>query len=143
LIEWLAADDMLTFLILALVGVAVNSLRLRCGVLRHEQMQILRSGWLSVELWRHASLIAHRDISGGKSFPLPQETRTLLWRFAGLPVRCQVRSLGLPNQVTDQIGRVDGAQFDALFPPEFRRTVGVATNASPRTGLQRAHFGRL
>ena len=134
---------MTALLTLAFLVVAFNSLRVRGSVLRHEQMQVIQSGWIRIELWRSASLVAHHDASGRRTFPLPQETRTRLWRCAGVPFRREVQSLGLPNQVTDQISRVDSAEFDALFSPEFRCTAGVGSPAARVSSGQSVRLSRL
>jgi hypothetical protein len=118
---------MLAALIVLALFVAVRALRLRARVSRHERLHVVQEGVIRCELWRKASLVAHQDVSGVKTFPLPQETRTRLWRCAGLPIHVEVQSLGLPAQVTNQIGSVSAAEFDALFSAPFRRP---AKNAS-------------
>ena len=134
---------MTALLALAFLAMVFNALRVRGSVLRHEQMQVIRSGLIRIELWRSARLVAHYDASGRRTFPLPQETRTRLWRCAGVPFRREVQSLGLPNQVTDQIGRVDSAEFDALFSPEFRRAAGVNSPAARVSSAQSVRLSRL
>jgi hypothetical protein len=100
-------------------------LLLRALLLHHHvgSHQVLRSqhrGVLSCELRRAARLASHRDVDGARTLPTPMETRTLVWRCAGLPWRTQTQSVGLPNLVASCISTVDAAQFDALFSPEFR-----------------------
>jgi hypothetical protein len=131
---------MLLALIVLLVCVAVRALRLRARVSRHERLHIVQEGLIRCELWRRASLVAHHDVSGAKTFPLPQETRSRLWRCGGVPIHIEVQSLGLPSQVTDQIGSVGASQFDALFAAPFRLDpAGLA----PLHPVQRARLNRL
>ena len=99
----------MTIALAALFFAAVaHSLRIRWRVAGHQRLDVARTGWVSCELWRRASLVAHVDITGRKTFPLPQETRTRVWRCVGVPLRCKVESLGLPAQVTDHHRQRDG-----------------------------------
>jgi hypothetical protein len=101
--------------------ILIRAVWLHRRVIHHELLGLCRSGAMSCELRRCTHLVAHRDSSGAKTFPLPQETRTLVWRCAGLPWRTQEQSVGLPNALADSIAAVDAQQFDALFSVAFRR----------------------
>ena len=57
---------------------------------------------------------------GGYRLPAPRESRTLLARFAGLPVWRHVEMIGLPNETADRINAVAAHEFDDSFSPEFR-----------------------
>ena len=122
--------------------VAAHVLRLRGYIAGHERIRVVQPGWISCELWRKASLVAHRDVTGKKAFPLPQESRTRIWCCAGLPLRVQVQSLGLPHEVGDQIDAVDAARFDSHFSSEFREAAqgpgAEATKSRQRMGLGRS-----
>lgn len=124
---------MTALLILLVVGAVLHGLRLRARLAGHECLLVVREGVLRRELWRRASLQAHVDASGVRTFPLPQETRVVLWRCLGLPWRCEAQSLGLPAEVTDHIGSVDATRFDALFSAPFRR-FGVKDASAAATG---------
>jgi hypothetical protein len=124
---------MTALLIVALACALLCAWRLRSRVHGHECLHVEHSGVHRRELWRRASLEAHIDASGERTFPLPQETRLVLWRCLGLPWRCEVQSLGLPAEVTDHIGSVDAQRFDALFSAPFRRH-GVTAAPAAATG---------
>jgi hypothetical protein len=124
---------MTALLAVLLIGVALRALRLQARVAGHECLHVGHEGLYRRELWRRASLEAHIDASGTRTFPLPQETRLVLWRCLGLPWRCEAQSLGLPAEVTDHIGSVDATRFDALFSAPFRR-FGVTDAATAATG---------
>lgn len=122
--------------------ITVRALRIRGRLSHHERLKLVQCGWISCELWRKASLVAHHDASGVKTFPLPQETRTRVWRCGGIPFRVEVQSLGLPLQVSDQIDAVGASQFDALFSGPYRLSAGSASamiraHAAQRSGLSR------
>lgn len=123
---------MTALLTLLLVAAALRALRLQARIAGHECLHAERTGLLRRELWRRASLEAHIDVSGARTFPLPQETRLVLWRCLGVPWRCEAQSLGLPAEVTDQISSVDATRFDALFSAPFRRFTSVPTAATGR-----------
>jgi hypothetical protein len=110
--------------------VLIRALLLHRLLARHERLRLRHAGLLSCELRRKARLVAHRDGSGVKTFPLPQETRTLVWRCAGVPLRTQTQSVGLPNQVADSIDTVDAPHFDGLFSVDFRSSQRAPSRAS-------------
>lgn len=121
---------MLALLTVLLLVAAARAWRLHARIALHECLHVADEGLMRHELWRRASLQAHVDASGARTFPLPQESRVRLWRFAGLPIHCEVQSLGLPAQVTERIGSVDAAQFDALFSAPFRRRAATGGPAA-------------
>lgn len=124
----------MTFLLtLLVIGAALRALRLQARLAGHECLLVVTEGVLRRELWRRASLEAHIDASGARTFPLPQETRLVVWRCLGLPWRCEAQSLGLPAEVTDHISSVDATRFDALFSAPFRR-FGVTGASAAATG---------
>ena len=128
--------------VLFLAAVA-HALRIRGRVAGHQRLHLVRAGWVSCELWRRASLVAHVDVTGRKTFPLPQETRTRVWRCIGIPLRCKVESLGLPAQVTDTIDSVTATQFDALFSSAFRCAPQDPATKKRTRGMGWAHLSRL
>jgi hypothetical protein len=119
---------------------------------------LIRAGWLHVvvsrytvvgagragnhgcELRRKVQLVARRDASGTRGFPVPQETRLLVQRCVGLPWRIRVQSVGLPAAAADRIRSVEPEQFDSLFAPAFRSldacaaSPGVVPACPPRHG---------
>lgn len=121
----------------------VHALRIRGRVAGHQRLRLARAGWVSCEVWRRASLVAHVDVTGRKTFPLPQETRTRIWRCIGIPLRCKVESLGLPAQVTDTIDGVTATQFDALFSSAYRCTPQDPAAKKRTRGMAWAHLSRL
>ncbi len=124
---------MTALLVLLVVGAVFRALRLQARLARYECLLVVQEGVWRRELWRRASLQAHVDVSGARTFPLPQEKRVVLWRCLGLPWRCEAQSLGLPAEVTDDIGSVDATRFDALFSAPFRR-IGVTDASAAATG---------
>lgn len=134
----------MTIALAVLIFAAVaHALRIRGRVAGHQRLHLVRAGWVSRELWRRASLVAHVDVTGRKTFPLPQETRTRIWRCIGIPLRCKVESLGLPAQVTDTIDGVTATQFDALFSSAFRCTPQDPAAKKRTRGMAWAHLSRL
>ncbi len=134
----------MTIVLAVLLFAAVaHSLRIRWRVAGHQRLDVARTGWVSCELWRRASLVAHVDTTGRKTFPLPQESRTRVWRCAGVPLRCDVESLGLPAQVTDQIDSVTATQFDALFSSAFRCAPQDLPATKVGGAMARPHLSRL
>ena len=97
-----------------------RGLFLRSVMARDQRVRCEQHGLVSIELRRRAHLVAHRDSSGGLSFPEPRETRTLVLRVAGLPVWRRVASIGLPRAVEDTIHHVSAHDFDASFSSQFR-----------------------
>lgn len=134
---------MTTALAVLIFAALAHALRIRGRLAGHQRLHLARAGWVSCELWRRASLVAHVDTTGRKTFPLPQETRTRVWRCAGVPLRCKVESLGLPAQVTDQIDSVTATQFDALFSSAFRCVPQDATATKVSGNMVWAHLSRL
>lgn len=130
-------------LLLLMFAIGANALRVRARVGGHQRLQQTRAGWIRVELWRRARLVAHIDLSGRKTFPLPQETRTRVWCCAGVPLRCEIESLGLPAQVSDQIDSVAAAQFDGLFSAAFRCAPQGPASAETRRGMPWIQLSRL
>lgn len=124
---------MTALLTVLFVAGALRALRLQARIAGHECLFVVREGAMQRELWRRASLEAHVDASGVRSFPLPQETRLVLWRCLGVPWRCEAQSLGLPAEVTDSIGSVDATRFDTLFSAPFRR-LGTTDVSAAATG---------
>lgn len=124
---------MSALLIVTLACALLHAWRLHSRVHGHECLHVVDSGVHRRELWRRASLEAHVDASGARTFPLPRETRLVLWRCLGVPWRIEAQSLGLPAEVTDHIGSVDAQRFDALFSAPFRRH-GLTASPAATTG---------
>lgn len=61
-----------------------------------------------------------RDEMGCLKLPTPREMRTILARFAGVPVWRRVESVGLPNEAADRINAVAAHEFDSAFSSSFR-----------------------
>jgi hypothetical protein len=112
----------------------IRSLVLQHRIGAHQLLRSQHRGLLSCELRRAAHLASHRGIDGARTLPSPLETRTLVWRCAGLLWRMHTQSIGLPNMVASCVASVQAAQFDALFSPEFR----VAPAGPGALGLDRA-----
>ena len=93
------------------LGWMVSRLRLRHALLDQQRLRHERLGLVQLELRRWVGLQDHDDGLGGRSYPQPVETRTLVWWCCGLPLWRQSASIGLP------LG--SEACFGALAPKDF------------------------
>jgi len=107
-------------LLLGVVLCLIRGLYLRMRVARHEVIYSKTNGVLTTELRRKAHLVAHADGMGGRTFPTPRETRTLVHGVAGFPVWHEVQGVGLPSRVEGTINAVTAQEFDAQFARRFR-----------------------
>ena len=104
------------------VLLVIRALYLRALVAHHELIGTKHAGLVSTQLWRKAMLFRCRDEMGHMKLPTPRESRTLLARFAGVPVWRAVETIALPNRVADRIKAVKEHEFDSGFSSEFRVT---------------------
>lgn len=115
----------------------IRSLILHRHFSANELLRSQRRGLSSCELRRSAHLASHRDVYGARTLPAPLETRTLVWRCAGLAWRTQSQSIGLPNMVATCVTSVPVEQFDALFSPDFRLCAPTPATAGLGSALVR------
>jgi hypothetical protein len=60
------------------------------------------------------------DTGAPDSYPTPREERLRVWFIGAMPVHVTGLSIGLPNWFDACLDKVDAAQFDQYFRPEFQ-----------------------
>jgi hypothetical protein len=73
-------------------------------------------GLMRCELRRRTLL----EAGAPDSYPTPREERLRVWFIGAVPVHVTGLSIGLPNWFDACLDKVDAAEFDRYFRPEFQ-----------------------